>query len=122
MFCYVFSVYARGFPLIVVSASQPVPPVSSKKSHAPPPPPPPPPAAPSESTSEHAVPGGEQRDRSLTVMIPRAKYRAVPTEAHTFSTFASTATDKAAVAAAAVRQEQKLLSYLDTGDYSVCSS
>ncbi|XP_063229943.1 uncharacterized protein LOC134535040 isoform X2 [Bacillus rossius redtenbacheri] len=50
---------------------------------------------------------GDQRDRSLTVMIPRAKYRPVPPML-TMSTFG--APEKRAIA-----HEQKLISYLESG-------
>lgn len=52
----------------------------------------------------------EQRDRSLTVMIPRAKYRPVPPTSPllTMSTFG--AEEKRAIA-----QEHKLLAFLESG-------
>lgn len=47
----------------------------------------------------------EQRDRSLTVMIPRAKYRSAPQSPQNYKTTMSTF----------VTDEHKLINYLDNG-------
>lgn len=47
----------------------------------------------------------EQRDRSLTVMIPRAKYRSAPQSPQNYKTTLSTF----------VTDEHKLINYLDNG-------
>ncbi|KAK2575971.1 hypothetical protein KPH14_007332 [Odynerus spinipes] len=55
------------------------------------------------TTSE--ITNDEQRDRSLTVMIPRAKYRSVPQSPQNYKTTMSTF----------VTDEHKLINYLDNG-------
>lgn len=49
----------------------------------------------------------EQRDRSLTVMIPRAKYRSAPQSPQNYKTTLSTF----------VTDEHKLINYLDNGSH-----
>nr|KAF7404316.1 hypothetical protein H0235_015010 [Vespula pensylvanica] len=70
----------------------------SEKSHHPPRKPI---AAASEMTND------EQRDRSLTVMIPRAKYRSAPQSPQNYKTTLSTF----------VTDEHKLINYLDNGSH-----
>ena len=66
-------------------------------------------------SSEEGMPYSEQRDRSLTVMIPRAKYRPIPPTSPLLAMSTFGAEQKRAIA----QEQQKLLSYLETGNKQV---
>lgn len=61
--------------------------------------------------SDEGLTYSDQRDRSLTVMIPRAKYRPVPPTSPLLAMSTFGAEQKRAIA----QEQQKLLSYLETG-------
>ncbi|GFG33362.1 hypothetical protein Cfor_04066, partial [Coptotermes formosanus] len=63
-------------------------------------------------SSDEGMPYSEQRDRSLTVMIPRAKYRPIPPTSPLLAMSTFGAEQKRAIA----QEQQKLLSYLETGN------
>lgn len=62
-----------------------------------------------ESGGENTLSFSDQKDRSLTVMIPRAKYHPAPPTPHMVSSFEKRKTSCAS------SNEAKLLSYLDAG-------
>ncbi|PNF37850.1 hypothetical protein B7P43_G07412 [Cryptotermes secundus] len=62
--------------------------------------------------SDEGMAYSDQRDRSLTVMIPRAKYRPIPPTSPLLAMSTFGAEQKRAIA----KEQQKLLSYLETGN------
>lgn len=65
--------------------------------------------------SDEGMTYSDQRDRSLTVMIPRAKYRPIPPTSPLLAMSTFGAAQKRAIA----QEQQKLLSYLETGTKQV---
>lgn len=65
--------------------------------------------------SDEGMAYSDQRDRSLTVMIPRAKYRPIPPTSPLLAMSTFGAEQKRAIA----KEQQKLLSYLETGNKQV---
>jgi hypothetical protein len=62
--------------------------------------------------SDEGMTYSDQRDRSLTVMIPRAKYRPIPPTSPLLAMSTFGVEQKRAIA----QEQQKLLSYLETGN------